>query len=117
MASPKRGAKLLSQEAQDKVRKILDDPDYEAMLALRAKQGRLPAPLEITLWHYRYGVPTIPVEVKQDLSELSDAELAQRAAEIALKAREAASKASEALDAASEDGASFQVKPPSGRTH
>jgi hypothetical protein len=60
------------------------------MLTARAKAGKLPAPLEITLWHYRYGVPTIPVEVSQDLSEMSDQELAERAASIALKARQAA---------------------------
>lgn len=112
MAAKPRGAKLLSQDAQDKVAKILDDPDYIEMLTMRAKAGRLPAPLEITLWHYRYGVPTIPVEVKQDLSELSDAELAERAATLALQARDRVAQVLTPDEPADND-----LLPPSGRTH
>jgi hypothetical protein len=87
----------LSKEAQEKVARILDDPDYLAVLKARAVSGRLPAPLEITLWHYRYGVPTINIAAAPSLGDLSDAELAQRALDIAQVAKAAANAASGVL--------------------
>jgi hypothetical protein len=88
---------LLSKEAQEKVAKILDDPDYLAVLKARAISGRLPAPLEITLWHYRFGVPTINIQASAPLGDLSDAELAQKAMDIAHRAQAAARAASSVL--------------------
>ena len=74
-------------EAKRLAAEILENPAYIKSLQDRACAGTLPPAIEVMLWHYRYGKPVSKVEVGVpgdfEMTELSDADLAKRAASIA----------------------------------
>lgn len=57
--------------------KLLEDADYQQNLLLRLRNGLLPAQLETTLWHYRFGKPVEEVHLnrEEDLSDLTTDDL------------------------------------------
>lgn len=76
--------KIDIERARKVIAEILDDPEYLRQLKRRALGGVLAPAVEIMLWHYMYGKPAENVNVdvtykKEDLSKLSDSELAARA--------------------------------------
>jgi hypothetical protein len=85
---------LTRHEAQSFARQLLDSADYRDSLQKRIRTGDLPPAVETMLWHYAYGKPVEQVQlqvstVEQDLSQLSSAELEQRAKELLDALREA----------------------------
>jgi hypothetical protein len=72
-------------------------------LKTRANQGTLPPPVEIMLWHYRYGKPKDQIVITQseeNLTELTTEELALRAKAIADDLDQARSLATMVMDEA-----------------
>jgi hypothetical protein len=74
---------IKTRQAQEFAARILDSEAYRTSLELRAKNGSLPPAVETMLWHYAYGKPVETVHLladtdsaDQDLTELSDAQLA-----------------------------------------
>lgn len=75
------------ERARKITNRILHDPDYLHNLERRAKAGVLAPAVEIMLWHYQFGKPKDVVDVNvsrkgEDLTKLSDEELARRAKEL-----------------------------------
>ena len=71
---------------------ILNSREYRESLIRRIKSDTLPAAVETLLYHYAYGKPKESIEVNlgtsaQDLSNLSNEELAVRAEALAKAAR------------------------------
>jgi len=60
--------------------KLVTDPDYLASVEARAKAGKLPAGVEIMLWHYAHGRPKELLELSgsigtRDVATMSTDEL------------------------------------------
>jgi hypothetical protein len=83
------GAKPLTllqrNEAKNFALQVVRDPLYRERLMKRAQMGVLAPAVEQLLWHYAYGKPADRVEISRgpDLSDLTEEELADRAALLA----------------------------------
>jgi len=69
---------------------FVESADYRASVERRIKNDTLPPGVETMLWHYAYGKPKDVIDVnlhedrvEQDLADLSEDQLAERASEIA----------------------------------
>jgi hypothetical protein len=81
-------------------------------LKSRANLGTLPPPVEIMLWHYRYGKPKDQIVITQseeNLTELTTEELALRAKAIAEDLDQARSLATMVMDEAATRATSSDV--------
>ncbi len=48
---------------------IIDDPEYRANLAKRARMGKLKPQTENLLWHYAKGVPKTEIDINQKITD------------------------------------------------
>lgn len=48
---------------------IVDDPEYRANLAKRARAGKLKPQTENLLWHYAKGVPKAEIDINQKITD------------------------------------------------
>jgi hypothetical protein len=81
-------------------------------LKSRAHAGTLPPPVEIMLWHYRYGKPKDQLVIskgEENLTEMSVEELAIRAKAIADDLEQAKNLATLVMDEAATHSASDKV--------
>lgn len=65
---------------------IVRDPEYRSGLLRAARARKLPPAIETMLWHYAYGKPVEKIDIglsTDELEEMSDLELAKRAAMLA----------------------------------
>ena len=83
-------------EAREFAKRILNDPEYRMNLLDRARKGTLPQSIETLLYYYGFGRPIITVEEEttvnfngEDLTQLSNEELEQRAQRLAMDLRKA----------------------------
>jgi len=85
LGRPKGTQNVLTNQAREAAARILDSAEYLLSLKTRANAGTLPPPVEILLWHYRYGKPKDQIVISQEenLTELTTEELALRAKAIA----------------------------------
>ena len=66
-AGRKHGARNSRSEGVETfARRIVEDPEVQAMILLQAKNGVLPAPLMSMLFAYSYGKPVERVELSGD---------------------------------------------------
>ena len=78
----------ITAEARTFAQYIVRSLSYRRSLMTRAAAGTLPAGVEVMLWHYAYGKPvkTVAVDIRDEraqvYSQLSEEELAARAAEL-----------------------------------
>lgn len=56
-------------EARAACAAIIDDPEYRANLAKRARQGKLKPQTENLLWHYAKGVPKTEIDINQKITD------------------------------------------------
>lgn len=70
--------------ARERALELLEHPDYKLSLLRRIQTDTLAPLMERSLWEYAYGPPKQRVEIstRQDYSELSHEELAQKALDI-----------------------------------
>ena len=83
MSATKRAA-VNRNEAQIEAKKLLQSADYIKSLKDRIIRGELMPQVETMLWHYAYGKPPDVIHVEggtlvQQLEQLSDEKLAERA--------------------------------------
>lgn len=100
---PRGAMGALTKQAREAASRILDSAEYLMSLKTRANQGTLPPPVEIMLWHYRYGKPKDQIVITQseeNLTELTTEELALRAKAIADDLDQARSLATMVMDEA-----------------
>lgn len=78
--APNRRTKV----ARERALELLEHPDYKLSLLRRIQTDTLAPLMERSLWEYAYGPPKQRVEIstRQDYSELSHEELAQKALDI-----------------------------------
>lgn len=85
--------KIDVERAREIVSKILNDETYLLNLKKRALLGVLAPAMEMMLWHYMYGKPQDTVNVnisddREDLTKLTDEQLAERMEKKAMILRE-----------------------------
>lgn len=77
------------KEAKEFAAEIVDNPEYRAALLRRAMAGTLPAAVEIRLLEYKFGKPTdhavleLPTLNGEELGDMTEEQLAQRAEQLA----------------------------------
>lgn len=101
---------MASRAAKEAAKLIIESESYRRSLVARAAAGTLPPGIESMLWHYAYGKPTetIEMKVREDLSGLSDQQLAQRAEQIAAALRTGMFKTPEMPEVAEEEEAAYR---------
>ena len=100
---PRGAMGALTKQAREAASRILDSAEYLMSLKTRANEGTLPPPVEIMLWHYRYGKPKDQIVITQgeeNLTELTTEELALRAKAIAEDLDQARTLATMVMDEA-----------------
>ena len=87
MGRPKGSLNRITKQAREFARKILDSEEYRNSIERRIGKDSLPGGVEVMLWYYAYGKPTEKVDVSfsetADLSDLTEAQLAERAQHLA----------------------------------
>lgn len=83
-----RGRDKRKTEASNLAMNIVSSPEYLKNLRKRANAGIIAPAIEVMLWYYAYGKPVERSEIfvtddAQDYSDMSTAELAQRASQLA----------------------------------
>lgn len=66
---PKGSQNKVLVEARAACAAIIDDPEYRANLAKRARAGKLKPQTENLLWHYAKGVPKQEIDLNQKVTD------------------------------------------------
>jgi hypothetical protein len=85
--SSEKYTEISINKARELAAQIIEDPEYRRQLLRRARFGVLPPQIETMLWYYLFGKPQENIQVNvtsnDDLENLTDEELVERAAELA----------------------------------